>query len=142
MGVLGVGCLVALTFVERRAAEPILPPMLFRNRVFIVTSAVAMVVGFALFGALTYLPLFQQVVRGLSPTASGLQLLPVMGGLLVVLDRLRADHHAHGALQGVADRRHRGRRARACGCSPRSTRRPRRAWPRSTCWCWGWASGW
>ena len=76
-------CLVALTFVERRAAEPILPPTLFRNRVFVVTSAVAMVVGFALFGALTYLPLFQQVVRGLSPTASGLQLLPVMGGLLV-----------------------------------------------------------
>jgi EmrB/QacA subfamily drug resistance transporter len=83
MGVLGVGCLIALSFVERRAAEPILPPMLFRNRVFIVTSAVAMVVGFALFGALTYLPLFQQIVRGLSPTASGLQLLPVMGGLLV-----------------------------------------------------------
>jgi EmrB/QacA subfamily drug resistance transporter len=83
MGVVGVGCLIALTFVERRAAEPILPPMLFRNRVFIVTSAVAMVVGFALFGALTYLPLFQQIVRGLSPTASGLQLLPVMGGLLV-----------------------------------------------------------
>ena len=42
-----------------------------------------MVVGFALFGALTYLPLFQQDVRGLSPTASGLQLLPVMGGLLI-----------------------------------------------------------
>ncbi|MEO8687470.1 MAG: MFS transporter [Solirubrobacteraceae bacterium] len=83
MGVVGVGCLVGLSFVERRAAEPILPPMLFRNRVFIVTSAVAMVVGFALFGALTYLPLFQQIVRGLSPTASGLQLLPVMGGLLV-----------------------------------------------------------
>jgi EmrB/QacA subfamily drug resistance transporter len=83
LGVVGVGALVALTFVERRAAEPILPPMLFRNRVFIVTSAVAMVVGFALFGALTYLPLFQQIVRGLSPTASGLQLLPVMGGLLV-----------------------------------------------------------
>ena len=83
MGIVGVGCLVALTFVERRAAEPILPPMLFRNRVFVVTSAVAMVVGFALFGALTYLPLFQQVVRGLSPTASGLQLLPVMGGLLI-----------------------------------------------------------
>ena len=83
LGVVGVACLVALTFVERRAAEPILPPALFRNRVFVVTSAVAMVVGFALFGALTYLPLFQQVVRGLSPTASGLQLLPVMGGLLI-----------------------------------------------------------
>jgi EmrB/QacA subfamily drug resistance transporter len=82
MGVVGVACLVALAFVERRAAEPILPPALFANRVFVITSAVALVVGFALFGALTYLPLFQQIVRGLSPTESGLQLLPVMGGLL------------------------------------------------------------
>ena len=48
-----------------------------------ITSAVGLIVGFALFGALTYLPLFQQIVRGLSPTASGLQLLPVMGGLLI-----------------------------------------------------------
>jgi EmrB/QacA subfamily drug resistance transporter len=83
MGVIGVGCLIAFWFAEQRAAEPILPPSLFSNRVFVVTSAVGLVVGFALFGALTYLPLFQQVVRGLSPTASGLQLLPVMGGLLV-----------------------------------------------------------
>ncbi|HMJ33690.1 MAG TPA: MDR family MFS transporter [Baekduia sp.] len=82
---LGIACvvsLVALGFVEQRAAEPILPPSLFRNRVFVVCAAVSLVVGFALFGALTYLPLFQQVVRGLSPTASGLQLIPVMGGLL------------------------------------------------------------
>ncbi len=83
MGIVGVVCLVVLGFVEQRAAEPILPPALFKNRVFVVTSAVALVVGFALFGALTFLPLFQQTVRGLSPTASGLQLLPVMGGLLV-----------------------------------------------------------
>jgi EmrB/QacA subfamily drug resistance transporter len=83
MGVVGVAALVAFAFVERHAAEPILPPALFRNRVFVVTSAVGLVVGFALFGALTYLPLFQQVVRGYSPTASGLQLLPVMGGLLI-----------------------------------------------------------
>jgi EmrB/QacA subfamily drug resistance transporter len=67
MGLVCVVSLVALAFVEQRAAEPILPPSLFRNRVF----------------SLTYLPLFQQVVRGLSPTASGLQLIPVMGGLLV-----------------------------------------------------------
>src|SRR5919199_3832599 len=67
---------------ERRAREPVLPPALFGNRVFSVTSAVGLVVGFALFGALTFLPLFQQVVRGDSPTQSGLQLLPVMGGLL------------------------------------------------------------
>jgi EmrB/QacA subfamily drug resistance transporter len=83
MGVVGVLALFALASVERRAAEPILPPALFRNRVFVVCSAVGLIVGFALFGALTYLPLFQQIVRGLSPTASGLQLLPVMGGLLV-----------------------------------------------------------
>jgi EmrB/QacA subfamily drug resistance transporter len=83
MGVVAVVALAALIRVESRAAEPILPLSLFRNRVFVVCSAVGLIVGFALFGALTYLPLFQQVVRGLSPTASGLQLLPVMGGLLV-----------------------------------------------------------
>jgi EmrB/QacA subfamily drug resistance transporter len=83
MGVVSVLAIFAFTRVERRAAEPILPPSLFRNRVFVVCSAVGLIVGFGLFGALTYLPLFQQVVRGLSPTASGLQLLPVMGGLLV-----------------------------------------------------------
>jgi EmrB/QacA subfamily drug resistance transporter len=83
LGVVAVAALTALAFVEGRAREPILPPALFRNRVFVTCSAVGLIVGFALFGALTYLPLFQQVVRGLSPTASGLQLLPVMGGLLV-----------------------------------------------------------
>src|SRR4051812_3761040 len=82
LGVLGGLGLIAFVRVEARAAEPILPPALFHNRVFVLCSAVGLVVGFALFGALTYLPLFQQVVRGLSPTASGLQLLPVMGGLL------------------------------------------------------------
>jgi EmrB/QacA subfamily drug resistance transporter len=83
MGVVSVLAIFAFTRVERRAKEPILPPSLFRNRVFVVCSAVGLIVGFGLFGALTYLPLFQQIVRGLSPTASGLQLLPVMGGLLV-----------------------------------------------------------
>jgi EmrB/QacA subfamily drug resistance transporter len=82
LGVLSVAAMVAFVLIERRAAEPILPPSLFANPVFRVTSVVSLVVGFALFGALTYLPLFQQVVRGLSPTASGLQLLPVMGGLV------------------------------------------------------------
>lgn len=83
MGVLSIAALFAFSAVERRASEPILPPNLFRNRVFVVTSALGLVVGFALFGSLTYLPLFQQVVRGLSPTESGLQMLPLMGGLLI-----------------------------------------------------------
>jgi hypothetical protein len=56
---------------------------LFRNRVFNVTSAVGFVVGFALFGSVTYLPLFLQVVNGSSPTGSGLQILPLMAGLLI-----------------------------------------------------------
>jgi EmrB/QacA subfamily drug resistance transporter len=80
IGVLGCA---AFLWAESRAAEPILPLRLFRNRVFVVTSAIGFVIGFALFGALTYLPLFQQVVRGYSPTESGLQLVPVMAGVLI-----------------------------------------------------------
>jgi EmrB/QacA subfamily drug resistance transporter len=83
MAVASVAALVLFVTVEHRAAEPVLPLGLFGNRVFVVTSAVGFVVGFALFGALTYLPLYQQVVRGQTPTSSGLQLLPVMGGLLL-----------------------------------------------------------
>jgi EmrB/QacA subfamily drug resistance transporter len=82
LGVLAVLALAAFIRVEHSAPEPILPPELFRNPVVRITSAMSFVVGFALFGALTYLPLFQQVVRGLSPTASGLQLVPLMAGLL------------------------------------------------------------
>jgi EmrB/QacA subfamily drug resistance transporter len=83
LGALALVALGLFALVERRAAEPVLPPALARNKVFVLTSAIGFVVGFALFGALTYLPLFQQVVRGQSPTSSGLQLLPVMGGLLI-----------------------------------------------------------
>jgi EmrB/QacA subfamily drug resistance transporter len=83
LGLLAVVALLAFLAVERRAEEPVLPPSLFRNRVFAVTSAIGLVIGFALFGSLTYLPLFQQVVRGDSPTESGLQLIPVMAGVLI-----------------------------------------------------------
>jgi EmrB/QacA subfamily drug resistance transporter len=83
LGVIGVAGIAAFLVAESRAAEPILPLHLFRNRVFSVTSAIGFVIGFSLFGALTYLPLFQQVVRGDSPTESGLQLIPVMAGVLI-----------------------------------------------------------
>ena len=83
LGVIGIAGLAAFVFAESRAAEPILPLHLFRNAVFRVTSAIGFVIGFALFGALTYLPLFQQVVRGDTPTESGLQLIPVMAGVLI-----------------------------------------------------------
>ncbi len=73
----------ALLFVESRVAEPILPLPLFRDRVFGVANAVSLVVGLAMFGSVTYLPLYLQVVKGASPTGSGLQLAPMMGGMLV-----------------------------------------------------------
>jgi EmrB/QacA subfamily drug resistance transporter len=82
LGGIAVLALAAFIVAEHRAPDPVLPLELFRNRVFVTTSAMGFVVGFALFGALTYLPLFQQIVRGLSPTASGLQLVPLMAGLL------------------------------------------------------------
>jgi EmrB/QacA subfamily drug resistance transporter len=80
---LGVVLLVAFVFVEARAAEPLVPLELFRNRVFTVTSAVGFIVGLALFGAVTYLPLYLQIVKGHSPTTSGLLLTPLMAGVLV-----------------------------------------------------------
>jgi EmrB/QacA subfamily drug resistance transporter len=79
----GALLLVAFPFIEQRASEPILPLELFRNRVFVVTSAVGFIVGLALFGAITYLPLYLQIVKGRSPTSSGLTLTPLMAGLLI-----------------------------------------------------------
>jgi EmrB/QacA subfamily drug resistance transporter len=76
--------LVAFVLVERAAAEPVLPLRLFANRSFAVTSVVGLIVGFAMFGSITYFPVFLQVVKGVSPTASGMQMLPMMGGLLAM----------------------------------------------------------
>jgi EmrB/QacA subfamily drug resistance transporter len=73
----------ALVVVERRASEPIVPLELFRNRTFSVASAIGFVIGLALFGSVTFLPLYYQVVKGNSPTVAGLQIVPLMGGLLV-----------------------------------------------------------
>jgi EmrB/QacA subfamily drug resistance transporter len=83
LGVLAIALVVSFVLVEQRAAEPVLPLHLFRDSVFSVTSGIGLVVGFALFGSVTYLPLFLQVVLGASPTGSGLQILPLMGGLLI-----------------------------------------------------------
>jgi EmrB/QacA subfamily drug resistance transporter len=74
--------LAAFLFVEQRAPEPVLSLKLFRDRTFAVVSGVALSMGFALFGSVTYLPLFLQVVKGSTPTQSGLELIPMMGGTL------------------------------------------------------------
>jgi len=83
LGVAGVILLFVFVFVERQATEPVIPLHLFSNRGFSVTSIVGFVVGFAMFGAITYLPVFFQIVHGESPTQSGLRLLPLLAGLIV-----------------------------------------------------------
>lgn len=83
LAVAGVVLLALFVFVESRAAEPVLPPSLFKNRVFAVTSGVGLIIGLALYGTVTLLPLFLQVVNGASAQNSGLQLVPLMGGLLI-----------------------------------------------------------
>ncbi len=82
LGVLAVVFAAGFVVAERRAAEPVLPLHLFRQRVFSAAGAIGFVVGFAMFGALTYLPQYMQIVKGVSPTISGLRLLPLMAGLL------------------------------------------------------------
>jgi MFS family permease len=83
LAVLGVVLLALFVVVERRAEEPILPLSLFENRTFALTSAIGFIVGLALFGSVTYLPLYLQIVKGHSPTESGLLLTPMMAGVLV-----------------------------------------------------------
>jgi EmrB/QacA subfamily drug resistance transporter len=80
-GVGGLVMTVVFLLIENRAQEPVIPLRLFKNRVFSASSAIGFVVGFAMFGALTFLPQFFQLVKGVTPTASGLRLLPLMGGL-------------------------------------------------------------
>lgn len=83
MAVAAVVLIVVFVLIERRAAEPVLPLGLFKNRVFATASAVIFITGFAMYGAMTFLPIFFQDAKGLSPTASGLQLLSLMGGFLL-----------------------------------------------------------
>jgi EmrB/QacA subfamily drug resistance transporter len=75
---------LAWLLAERRAAEPILPPRLFRHPVFSIGSAIDCAVGFVLFGCLIYLPMFLQVVAGVSALHSGLYLIPMVLGMLAM----------------------------------------------------------
>lgn len=81
--VLGVALLVGAVFVEGRAAEPIIPLRLFRNRTITLATAASIAVGVALFGGAVFLGQYFQIARGYSPTAAGLLTLPMVGGSLV-----------------------------------------------------------
>jgi predicted MFS family arabinose efflux permease len=80
---LGGGLLLAVLFVlvERRAAEPILPMRLFRNSVFSIANLFGFLIGIAMFGSMIFIPVYLQVVDGMSPTRSGLALLPMVVGI-------------------------------------------------------------
>src|SRR4051812_46859726 len=82
LAVAGVALLLAFVAQERRAAEPIIPLGLFRSAIFRVASSLGFVIGLAMFGAIVFIPLFLQLVYGVSPTSSGLRMLPLMAGLL------------------------------------------------------------
>ena len=87
----GIGCyvlgaigLVAFIAAERRIGDDALLPLrFFRSGVFSLVSVISLVVGMAMFGAIAMLPLYLQIVKGVSPTGSGLRMLPLIGGLIV-----------------------------------------------------------
>ncbi|MFZ1360704.1 MAG: MDR family MFS transporter [Candidatus Saccharimonadales bacterium] len=78
-----VAAVIGFIAVERRAKEPILPPMFFRNRNYILIIGIATLFGSAFMGAILYLTQFNQQVFGASPTESGMMLLPMVGGLML-----------------------------------------------------------
>ena len=66
---------------ERNVAEPILPIKLFRNDIFTVSIILSALAGIGMFAAILYIPEYQQIVRGYSPTKSGLLTIPLVFGL-------------------------------------------------------------
>jgi EmrB/QacA subfamily drug resistance transporter len=106
LAVVTVVLFVAFIEVEKRATEPIIPLRLFANRQFTLVFCVLGIVGFSMFGALTFVPLFLQVVHGASPTSSGLQMVPIMAFLLtaaIVSGRLmtRTGRYRHFPIIGT-----------------------------------------
>ena len=109
--------IIGLIVLEHRAAaarsctwragrgEPILPLSLFRNRTFATTSAVGFIVGFALFGAVTFLPLYLQVDEGVEPDEVRPRADAADGRAAGHLDREREPDHALGQVPAVSDRR-------------------------------------
>jgi EmrB/QacA subfamily drug resistance transporter len=83
---LAVATIVLVFFLvlqERRTKEPVLSPHLFKNRVFVISTGVMSLSFMGLFGAFVFLPLFFQLVLGLSPARAGLMLAPMTGGVVV-----------------------------------------------------------
>ncbi|MDO5618168.1 MDR family MFS transporter [Kocuria sp.] len=74
---------VVFVLIERKAAQPVLPLSLFRNRSFVLTMSAGLFMGIAMFGALGYMPTYLQMVHGATATESGLLMIPMMGAMLI-----------------------------------------------------------
>ena len=83
LGLVVLGLLLAVLFVwiEKRAAEPILPMRLFSNSVFSLSNTFGFLIGVAMFGTMIFMPVYLQVVDGMSPTKSGLAMVPMIAGI-------------------------------------------------------------
>lgn len=86
IGLLVFSVVAALVFipVENRAAEPVMPMYLFKNRNFLLTLGASLALGVAMFGAVEYIPTYLQMALGVSATVAGLLMIPMMGVMLVV----------------------------------------------------------
>ena len=83
VGLLAAGVVLAVAFVavELRASEPILPMRLFRSSIFAISNLFGFLIGIAMFGSMIFIPVYLQVVDGMSPTESGLAMLPMVVGI-------------------------------------------------------------
>ena len=105
-GVTAAALTVGFLLVEQRAAEPLMPLNLFKNRVFASGSQSGFIVGFIMFGSAIYIPLFLQVVHGATPTSRGFRCCPAPGPA-VHLHPERAPSRSMGALQDLPRHGHR-----------------------------------
>ena len=126
-------CSACSSLVERRAREPVLPLSLLRDEVFRVAALLSLIVGFALFGSVTFLPLFFQTVFHASPTGGRAAADPADGRARARLGHLGAADRDDRALPALPDRRHGADDGRACSCS-RGSGSARARW-RSTARC-------
>ncbi|WFE59263.1 MDR family MFS transporter [Micromonospora sp. WMMD712] len=85
VGLFAAGAVLGGLFLlqEARVAEPILPLRLFRSRTFALANGAGFVLGLVMFGSIIFIPLYLQIVKGASPTRSGLLMLPMMAGIIV-----------------------------------------------------------
>lgn len=105
----GLTGIAGFIYEERLAWEPIIPLSLFRNRSFLLCSLIGFIIGMSLFGSVTFLPLYLQVVKDATPTQAGLQLIPLMGAV-AHLHHKRAHHQPYREISSVPDPRHAARR--------------------------------